>query len=241
MAGTIGVGAALRRAREIRGITLDEAARDTKLRPEQLEALEGESFEDLGDAVYARAMLRTYSQYLGLKPDRVLSVYTKHGQDVAPPEPPGKLGRVERGLAASRVRDNQKFLLIAAAVVLVALIGFGLVSRSGAPPAGAITTPSFVPASGVSSPAVGVDVVVTATGPVDVTAVIDGAAQDPTALRPGESVSLIADDELQLAVDDGGAVRLVVDGHDVGTPRRAVAPPARAGKPWSETYTGAST
>jgi len=85
MAGTIGVGAALRRAREIRGITLDEAARDTKLRPEQLEALEGESFEDLGDAVYARAMLRTYAQYLGLKPDRVLSVYAKHGEEVAPP------------------------------------------------------------------------------------------------------------------------------------------------------------
>jgi len=142
MAGTIGVGAALRRAREIRGITLDQAARDTKLRPEQLEALEGEAFGDLGDAVYARAMLRTYAQYLGLKPDRVLSVYTKHGEEVAPPEPPGKLGRVERGLAASRVRDNQKFLLVAAAVVLVALIGFGLVSRDGAPPAGAITTPT---------------------------------------------------------------------------------------------------
>src|SRR3954467_4773240 len=134
MAGTIGVGAALRRAREIRGITLDEAARDTKLRPEQLEALEGESFEDLGDAVYARAMLRTYSQYLGLKPDRVLSVYTKHGQDVAPPGPPGQRGRVSRGLAASRVGDNEKFLPRAAAVGLVPLRGFGLVSRIGAPP-----------------------------------------------------------------------------------------------------------
>ncbi len=229
MAGTIGVGAALRRAREIRGITLDEAARDTKLRPEQLEALEGESFEDLGDAVYARAMLRTYAQYLGLKPERVLSVYAKHGEGVTPPEPPGKLGRVERGLAASRVRDNQKFLLVAAAVVLVALIGFGLVSRSGAPPAGAITTPSFVPASGATSPAPGVDVVVTATAPVEVSAVIDGAAQDPTALRPGESMSLIAAEALEISVDDGGAIRLVVNGRDAGTP-------GRTGKPWSATY-----
>jgi transcriptional regulator with XRE-family HTH domain len=230
MAGTIGVGAALRRAREIRGITLDEAARDTKLRPEQLEALEGESFEDLGDTVYARAMLRTYAQYLGLKPDRVLSVYTKHGEEVAPPAPPGKLGRVERGLAASRVRDNQKFLVVAAAVVLIALIGFGLVSRNGAPPAGAITTPSFVPATGAASPPAGVDVVVTATGPVQVTAVIDGAAQDPTTLRPGESVSLIATEQLQVSADDGGAIQLTVNGHDVGTP-------GRTGTPWSRTYT----
>ena len=125
MAGTIGVGSALRRAREIRGITIDEAARDTKLRGEQLYALEGEAFDDLGDPVYARAMLRTYAQYLGLKPERVLSVYAKHAEEVEPPPPPGKLGRVERGLAASRIRDNQKFLLIAAAVVLVALIGGG--------------------------------------------------------------------------------------------------------------------
>jgi len=36
MADGIGVGSALRRAREIRGITVEEAARDTKLRPEQL-------------------------------------------------------------------------------------------------------------------------------------------------------------------------------------------------------------
>ena len=177
MAGTIGVGAALRRAREIRGSRSTRPPATRSCASEQLEALEGEAFDELGDAVYARAMLRTYAQYLGLKPDRVLSVYAEHAEEVAPPEPPGKLGRVERGLAASRVRDNQRFLLVAAAVVLVALIGFGLVSRSGAPPAAAIVTPSFVPASGASSPSPGVDVVVTATAPVEVTAVIDGAAQ----------------------------------------------------------------
>jgi hypothetical protein len=165
-----------------------------------------------------------------VKPDRVLSVYAKHGEEVAPPEPPGKLGRVERGLAASRVRDNQKFLLVAAAVILVALIGFGLVSRNGAPPAGAITTPTFVPASGVASPASGVTVVVTATAPVQVNAVIDGVAQDPTTLRPGESVSLIATEQLQVSADDGGAIQLTVNGHDTGTP-------GHGGKPWSQTFT----
>jgi cytoskeletal protein RodZ len=231
MAGTIGVGSALRRAREIRGITLDEAARDTKLRAEQLLALEGESFDELGDPVYARAMLRTYAQYLGLRPERVVSVYAKHADAVAPPEPPGKLGRVERGLAASRIRDNQRFLLIAAAAVLIGLIAVGLVSRGGATPEATIETPSFgaVP-SPTDSAAPGVDVVVTATGPVEVSAVIDGAAQDPTTLRPGESMSLRATEELQLSVDDGGAIELTVDGRDTGVA-------GRRGQPWSATYT----
>jgi cytoskeletal protein RodZ len=228
MAGTIGVGSALRRARELRGITLDEAARDTKLRAEQLQSLESETFDDLGDPVYARAMLRTYAQYLGLRPERVVSVYAKHAEEVAPPEPPGKLGRVERGLAASRIRDNQKFLLVAAAVILIGLIAVGLVSRGGATPAASIETPSLG-ATPTTAEGRGVEVVVTATGPVEVTAVIDGAAQDPTTLRPGESMSLRATDELQLSADDGGAIELTVDGKDRGVP-------GRHGQPWSATY-----
>jgi cytoskeletal protein RodZ len=229
MAGTIGVGSALRRARELRGITLDEAARDTKLRAEQLQSLESETFDDLGDPVYARAMLRTYAQYLGLRPERVVSVYAKHAEEVAPPEPPGKLGRVERGLAASRIRDNQKFLLVAAAVVLIGLIAVGLVSRGGATPAASIETPSLGATTPTTAEGRGVEVVVTATGPVEVTAVIDGATQDPTTLRPGESMSLRATDELQLSADDGGAIELTVDGKDRGVP-------GRHGQPWSATY-----
>lgn len=231
MAGTIGVGSALRRAREIREITIDEAARDTKLRGEQLLALENEEFDALGDAVYARAMLRTYAQYLGLKPERVLSVYARHGEEVAPPPPPGKLGRVERGLAASRIRDNQRFLLVAAAVVLVALIAVGVVSRGGTPEPATIGTPSGPAAFGAASPSPSgtIDVRITATGPVEVTATVDGIAQDPTTLRPGESVALIASQELQVSATDGGAIELTVDGKDRGTP-------GVAGAPWSRTF-----
>lgn len=234
MAGTIGVGSALRRAREIREITLDEAARDTKLRTEQLRALEDEDFEALGDSVYARAMLRTYAQYLGLNAERVLAVYSRHGEDVEPPEPPGKLGRVERGLAASRIRDNQKFLLVAAAIVLIALIAVGIVSRAGAPEAASIETPPVGTAAPISVSPSTVDVRIVATGPVEVTAVIDGAAQAPTTLRPGESIALMATEELQVSATDGGAIQLTVDGKDKGTP-------GVGGAPWSGTYTPRET
>jgi len=228
MAGTIGVGSALRRAREIREITLDEAARDTKLRGDQLRALEEEDFEALGDPVYARAMLRTYAQYLGLKPERVLSVYARHGEDVTPPPPPGKLGRVEQGLAASRVRDNQKFLLVTAAVVLIALIAVGLVSRNGAPEAATIESPSGVVTPTSAAPTT-VDVTITATGPVEVGAVIDGASQAPTTLRPGETISLMASEELQVTATDGGAIDVTVNGKDRGAP-------GVEGAPWSATF-----
>jgi hypothetical protein len=226
-AHAIGVGPALRRAREIGGTTLDEVARDTKLSVEQLEGLESEDFELLGEEVYVRAMLRTYAQYLGLKPDKVMAAYAKHVDDPGPPRPPAKMGRVEQALAAARIRDNQRFLLIAASVVLVAAVAVGIVARGGAPPPAAI--PTATAPVGVPTPVAGVGVIVTATGGVVVAAESDGGNQQSVSLGPGESISFLASDRLVLSVSDGGAVTLVVDGRDVGVP-------GTAGQPWSRTF-----
>jgi cytoskeletal protein RodZ len=227
---SIGVGPALRRAREIGGTTLEEAARDTKLTVEQLEVLEGEDFELLGGEVYVRAMLRTYAQYLGLKPDKVMAAYAKHVDEPVPPAPPAKMGRVEQALAAARIRDNQRFLLIAASIVLVAAIAVGIVARGGAPPPAAIptaTAPLVAP-----TPATGVGVTVNAIAGVDVTAQSDGAPERSVSLGPGESISFMASERLVLTASDGGAVTIVLNGHDLGVP-------GTSGEPWSHTFAAA--
>ena len=224
---SIGVGPALRRAREIAGITLDEAARDTRLTPDQIGDLEREDFDLLGEEVYVRAMLRTYAQYLGLKPDKVMNAYAKHAEEPELPSPPAKTGRVEQALAAARIRDNQRFLLIAAAIILIAAVAVGIVSRGGAPPPATIptaTTPFVSP-----TPGPGVGVTVSATAGVDVTATIDGVAQPTTSLGPGESISYSAVGELTVSASDGGAVRIVVDDRTLGVP-------GQAGHPWSATF-----
>jgi cytoskeleton protein RodZ len=231
---SIGVGPALRRARTIRGITLEEAARDTKLRADQLDALEAEHFDVFSGEVYARGALRTYAQYLGLNSDRVLTTYARHAEEPEPPPPPAKLGRVERAIAATRVRDNQRFMLIAAAAVLVSLIGVGLVSRQGGvPQAGATASePSLPVAAAATNDDIvdrSIDVVVRAVEPVTVTVTIDGVPEEPTFLRAGEVVSFRAEERLDLALSDGGAVGLSLGGADLGTP-------GPAGKPWSITY-----
>ena len=100
---SIGVRPALRRAREIAGITLDEAARDTRLTPDQIGALESEDFDLLGEEVYVRAMLRTYAQYLGLKPDKVMSAYAKHAEE---PELPSLRRRWAGSSRRSRRRGS---------------------------------------------------------------------------------------------------------------------------------------
>ena len=63
MQGTeTGIGRALRRAREHRGKSLEQASRDTKLRADYLEAMEREWFEPLGSDVYVRGFLKSYSR-----------------------------------------------------------------------------------------------------------------------------------------------------------------------------------
>lgn len=233
MAGTvrptsIGVGSALRRAREIRGITIDHAVRDTKLPAEQLRALEEEDFEVLGGEVYVRATLRTYAQYLGLDTDKVVGAYARHADDRPPPPPPGKMGRVERAIAATRVRDNQRFLLIVAVVVLAALVAVGLVSRRGAPPPAAIETQT--PSATLdASVAPAIEVALTATAEVTASAIADGEPLEEVTLRPGEVISYSAQEELVVEVSDGGLVSLSIAGRDMGTP-------GAFGQPWSETF-----
>ena len=131
----IGVGSALRKARERRGITLDAASRDTKLHIDQLRALESEDFEALLGDVYVRGSLRTYSQYLGLSPDKVIGAYARHADAPQPPSPPAKLGRAERAMAATRIRDNQRLMVFLAGTVLVIAVVFGLLTRGHSAPA----------------------------------------------------------------------------------------------------------
>jgi hypothetical protein len=229
---SIGVGSALRRARAIRRISIDDAVRDTRLPADQLRALEDEDFDAFAGEVYVRATLRTYAQYLGLDPEKVVAAYARHADEPAPPTPPGKMGRVERAIAATRVRDNQRFLLIAAAVVLVALIAVGLVSRRGAPPAGPIAT-ATPPSSSLDIGALPpIEVALTATAEVTASAIADGEPIDEAVLRPGEVISFTAEQELVVDASDGGLVSLSVAGEDRGTP-------GAFGQPWSQTFTHA--
>jgi cytoskeletal protein RodZ len=226
---SIGVGSALRRARELRGATLDEAARDTRLRVEQLRALEDEDFEALGEEVYVRAVLRTYSQYLGLDTEKVIRVYGRHADEPGPPPPPAKLGRVEQAIAATRVRDNQRFLLIAAFVVLVTLVAVGFVSRGGSPEPGDIATDATEATAGLGVAEAALSVSLEASAPVTVEVVVDGEERPAVTLGPGEVLALNAVEELRVAVSDGGAVVLTVNGVREGVP-------GAEGAPWSQTF-----
>lgn len=68
------LGELLQSTREAKGISLEQAEEDTRVRRQYLEALEAEDFEQMPAEVYVRGFLRNYAIYLGLDPEKALAL-----------------------------------------------------------------------------------------------------------------------------------------------------------------------
>ena len=111
------LGNTLSRARRARGITLEDAERDTHVSKRYLQALETEDFSIFPAPVYARGFLRTYSRYLGLNPEELIRVF-----------PNGNL-TVDITPLPTVVRPTSQFVnvnWIVAGLVTLFLLGAGL-------------------------------------------------------------------------------------------------------------------
>ncbi len=71
------LGARFREAREARGLTIAEAAAETRILARYLQALEDGDFEQLPGDVYARGFIRNYAQFLDLPADELIQVYRR--------------------------------------------------------------------------------------------------------------------------------------------------------------------
>ncbi|KAA0234912.1 helix-turn-helix domain-containing protein [bacterium] len=81
-----GIGETLRNARNSRGLTIEQAAQDTRISPRFLEALEEEQFDALPAPVYVRGFLRSYANYLRLDATPLLAWLQDGGPPVAGPD-----------------------------------------------------------------------------------------------------------------------------------------------------------
>lgn len=84
-----GIGDTLRDARQQRGLSLEDAAAETRIRATHLAALEQEEFARLGGDVYVRGFIRSYAKLLGLDPAPLLEAYGGGAtRPAASPQPP---------------------------------------------------------------------------------------------------------------------------------------------------------
>jgi cytoskeleton protein RodZ len=71
------LGARLREARERQGLSLTQAALETRILQQSLTALEEGAFQRLPGDVVIRGFIRNYAQYLGLNSDELIELYRR--------------------------------------------------------------------------------------------------------------------------------------------------------------------
>ncbi|MBI4497540.1 MAG: helix-turn-helix domain-containing protein [Chloroflexi bacterium] len=82
-----GLGKMLQEARRQRGLTLDDAERETHIRKRYLLAWEQEEFDALPSPVYAVGFLRIYARYLDLDADPLVTQFTERTGATVHPQP----------------------------------------------------------------------------------------------------------------------------------------------------------
>jgi cytoskeleton protein RodZ len=124
----------LARAREAAGMSLEEAARQLKFAPRQLEALESGQLDRLPGGTFARGMLRSYARLLRLAPEPLLALI---GDRVAAPDAERLAQRYRQPVPFSdgARRSNLAYVALSLAllVVVVAVAIEWRQERAGAP------------------------------------------------------------------------------------------------------------
>lgn len=126
VSGGKSVGTILRESRDKRSLTLEDAARATRIGKNYLEALEDDAFHKLPSLAYVKGFLRVYAGYLGLSPDETVSRYDEWLQATAPPEQEPMEGlsapRQERTVSIPN-RWTIPFILMALVLVMAYVVG----------------------------------------------------------------------------------------------------------------------
>ena len=80
------LGDMLRAQREKKGLTLDQAAADTRIREKFLKALEDGDYQSLPGAVYTKGFLRNYAEYLDFDQEELVALFHEERGGAPAPE-----------------------------------------------------------------------------------------------------------------------------------------------------------
>jgi cytoskeleton protein RodZ len=232
------LGSDLREAREAAGLSVTEVADRTRIRRTLIECIERDDFAPCGGDVYARGHIRALASVVGLDPAPLLAEFERaHGaQEVTATEVLQTEARVARA-PRERTGANWTAVMVAALLVIAVIGGFELLHRNGGNPTAGSTPPSSPHSS--SSPASpstsssssagssaiaqataqGVQVQLTvATGKSWVAASNDAGNLFEGLVNAGQVKTFTDSQKIKLVIGNAGAVRLVVNGVDLGSP-----------------------
>ena len=114
------IGEKLLKARELKGISLEQISELTKIRLVYLQALETGEFDNLPDKVYVRGFLKSYAQIIDLDPREILEIY----QNYIDQFPVKAVAKLENTLIYKRPRSVGKIIVTILIIGVVGGVGF---------------------------------------------------------------------------------------------------------------------
>jgi cytoskeletal protein RodZ len=249
----VSIGATLAAARQRAGLSLADVSAVTRVREPVIEAMERDDFSDCGGDFYTRAHIGSVAKAVGIDPAPLIAEYDRvSGRPSAPA--PHEIFEPD----VMPARSGGPNWSVAMAVALLLVVGYGLVAVLGGGSAdraedlaapGATATerpdsaaqPRKLPQRTPRAPGGRVEIRLTVTADSWVKATgTNGSPLFQGLLGDGDHKVFRHSDGIRLVLGNAGAVRLVVNGYDIGSPggsgevlRTTYRPgaPGRAGAP----------
>jgi cytoskeleton protein RodZ len=195
---TVTFGVSLKRERELRGISLAEIAKTTKISVRLLEAIEKDRFDILPEGVFRKSFIKSYAKYLGMNEEQILHEYDLEVQPSATSQSAAEKPSVS--FRDSPAGSNRALLLTSGVLLLLVAVGSGFwyftranhkrqVALPAAQPPAVSQTPASRPAGEAIVPPVSTAAPIQATSTVSPPAATTGSARhaspvaDPAALK----------------------------------------------------------
>lgn len=222
---SFGIGAKLRRERVGKGLAIDDIARNTRIAPRFLEAIETDDYSTLPGLVFTRNFVRQYALTLQLDPDPLLAALPKPDESTAPlPKPPARArSSYYRNRRLRSLLFSIGWLVLAVGVGMGAYVYFtraartikdkstgdkitGGTSRAAAPVLHSQT------AAPPPAPAAPVQVSLTASERAWVQLSVDGKTTFIGTLTPNETKEISAAEQVKVLTGNAGALTISLNG-----------------------------
>jgi cytoskeleton protein RodZ len=136
-------GASFRKARESKGVSLEEISAETRVSTRFLSAIENEEFHLLPGGIFNRGFVRAYAEEVGLDPEEAVADYERLTQVSEPDDPFATT-------SAPQIQAPRGFYPIALGLLVLVILIFYVVTRDARHDGGA--NPPTAPPSAIEPP-----------------------------------------------------------------------------------------
>jgi cytoskeleton protein RodZ len=130
-------GQRLKKARELRGLDVDQVVAELRLSRRIIEGMESDDYHELPEPAFVRGYMRRYAQLVKLSPDDIAARFDEsYAADTATPEPdarPRNPIQLLGDIARPRLRLSRLLPWVSIAIVVLFVVGFFWSRQDDAP------------------------------------------------------------------------------------------------------------